>query len=150
MTLQTGTSVPAGDRRVGEGIRPQPSRARRAAPVFVRIPRIDVQRIPSPPRMPAAEQVSKDPELLEARGAHIDFFDPFVPEIPPTREHAALTGRKSEPWSGALAGRYDAVLVATDHDGVDYAALVESAALVVDTRNVCRRAGIQSPKVVPA
>jgi UDP-N-acetyl-D-glucosamine dehydrogenase len=89
-------------------------------------------------------------ELLEARGAHVDYFDPFVPDIPPTREHAPLTGRTSRPWSADLAGLYEAVLIATDHDGVDYGAVVASAALVVDTRNVCRRAGIHSPKVVLA
>jgi UDP-N-acetyl-D-glucosamine dehydrogenase len=89
-------------------------------------------------------------ELLEGRGAHVDYFDPFVSEIPPTREHAALAGRKSRCWSRDLSGQYEAVLIATDHDGIDYGAIVESAVLVVDTRNVCRRAGIQSPKVVLA
>jgi UDP-N-acetyl-D-glucosamine dehydrogenase len=89
-------------------------------------------------------------ELLEARGATVDFFDPFVPVIHRTREHAALTGRKSEPWSDDLAARYDAALIVTDHDGVDYHAIVEHAALVVDTRNVCRRAGIESQKLVLA
>jgi UDP-N-acetyl-D-glucosamine dehydrogenase len=89
-------------------------------------------------------------ELMERRGAHVDYFDPFVPEIPPTREHAALAGRKSRCWSRDLAGQYEAVLVATDHDGIDYKAVVKSAALVVDTRNICRRAGIQSPKIVLA
>jgi UDP-N-acetyl-D-glucosamine dehydrogenase len=36
------------------------------------------------------------------------------------------------------AGSYDCVLIATDHSGVDYAALVERAHLVVDTRNATR------------
>ena len=89
-------------------------------------------------------------ELLEARGADVRFFDPFVPVIPPTREHATLTGRRSESWSSGLGGEHDAVLIVTDHDDVDYAALVASAPLVVDTRNVCRRVGIHSGKVVLA
>jgi UDP-N-acetyl-D-glucosamine dehydrogenase len=42
------------------------------------------------------------------------------------------------------------VLIVTDHDCVDYRALVESAALVVDTRNACRKAGVHSPKVTLA
>jgi UDP-N-acetyl-D-glucosamine dehydrogenase len=41
-------------------------------------------------------------------------------------------------------------LIATDHDTVDYKALVENAALIVDTRNAFRRAGAISTKVVPA
>jgi len=73
-----------------------------------------------------------------------------VPVIPPTREHAGLTGRKSQPWSENLASCYDAVLIVTDHDGVDYRAIVKHAALVVDTRNACRRAGIRSPNLVKA
>ena len=89
-------------------------------------------------------------ELLEQRGATADFFDPFVRTIPPSREHATLTGRGSQPWSTVLAGGYDAALIVTDHDNVDYASLVASARLVVDTRNACRRAGIASDKVVRA
>jgi UDP-N-acetyl-D-glucosamine dehydrogenase len=73
-----------------------------------------------------------------------------VPEIPPTREYQALKGRKSvELTSGAIAG-YDAVLVATDHDRVDYADLLRNAALIVDTRNVFGRLGLSAPHVVKA
>jgi UDP-N-acetyl-D-glucosamine dehydrogenase len=89
-------------------------------------------------------------KLLESRGASVDFFDPLVPVIPHTREHQALTGRKSQRWSKTLSSDYDAVLIVTDHDDVDYVSIVEHAKLVVDTRNACRRAGIQSPKVVLA
>jgi UDP-N-acetyl-D-glucosamine dehydrogenase len=89
-------------------------------------------------------------ELLEARGAEVAYHDPFVPVIPLSREHAALTGRRSEAWSPDLARRFDAALIVTDHDGVDYAALVESTPLVVDSRNACRRAGVCSANVVLA
>ena len=34
-------------------------------------------------------------ELLEARGAHVDYHDTYVPVIPHTREHDALAGRES-------------------------------------------------------
>jgi UDP-N-acetyl-D-glucosamine dehydrogenase len=89
-------------------------------------------------------------ELIEARGAIIEYYDPLVPKIPPTREHAGLTGRKTELWTASLASRYDAVLIVTDHDCVDYRAIVEHASLIVDTRNACRRAGLKSPKIVLA
>lgn len=89
-------------------------------------------------------------ELIEARGAHTAFYDPFVPLIPHTREHAGLTGRTSEPWSDTLSSKFDAVLIVTDHDGVDYGALVANAPLVVDTRNACRKAGIDAANVVLA
>jgi UDP-N-acetyl-D-glucosamine dehydrogenase len=77
-------------------------------------------------------------ELLERRGADVGYFDPFVPEIPPTREHAELAGRSSVPWAGVTAGGWDAAVVVTDHDGVDYPALARAVPLVVDTRNVMK------------
>jgi UDP-N-acetyl-D-glucosamine dehydrogenase len=89
-------------------------------------------------------------QLIEARGARTAFFDPYVPVITETREYKSLAGRKSEPWSETLSSKYDAVLIVTDHDAVDYAGVVENAVLVVDTRNACRRAGISSTKVVLA
>jgi UDP-N-acetyl-D-glucosamine dehydrogenase len=89
-------------------------------------------------------------DLLEARGAKTAYYDPFVPIIPRTREHQSLAGRKSEPWSDRLAAHFDAVLIVTDHDGVDYRAIADHAPLVVDTRNACRRAGVTSPHLVHA
>jgi UDP-N-acetyl-D-glucosamine dehydrogenase len=89
-------------------------------------------------------------ELLEARGAEVVFHDPFVPVIPPTREHASLSGRCSVAWSEDLAASYDATLIVTDHDGVDYQAIVDHAPLVVDTRNACRRAGAHADNLVLA
>jgi UDP-N-acetyl-D-glucosamine dehydrogenase len=89
-------------------------------------------------------------ELLEARGAKVDFHDPFIPVISPTREHAALTGRRSLPLSADTLRAQDVVLIATDHDAVDYGLVVEQARLVVDTRNVCSRAGLSGGNIVKA
>lgn len=89
-------------------------------------------------------------EILERRGAHLAYFDPHVPRIPITREHAELAGRESKAWKTDLSSEFDAVLIVTDHDEVDYIALVENASLVIDTRNACRKAGISSDKVVLA
>lgn len=89
-------------------------------------------------------------ELLEARGAKVNFHDPFIPIIPPTREHAALTGRRSLPLSVDTLRRHDVALIATDHDAVDYGLLVAHARLVVDTRNACSRAGLSGGNIVKA
>ena len=88
--------------------------------------------------------------LLDARGAETAYYDPFVPEIPMTREHPALAGRKSVAWRDDLTAGYDAALIVTDHDGVDYPAILRHAALVVDTRNACRRAGADGENLVLA
>jgi UDP-N-acetyl-D-glucosamine dehydrogenase len=87
-------------------------------------------------------------EMLEGRGAKVAFHDPYIPEIRPSREHASLTGRKSVALD--TLGAFDAVLILTDHDGLDYAAIGAQAKLVVDTRNALARAGYAGPNVVAA
>jgi UDP-N-acetyl-D-glucosamine dehydrogenase len=42
------------------------------------------------------------------------------------------------------------VVIATDHDAVDYRLVVENARLVIDTRNVCARNGLTAANVVKA
>ncbi len=89
-------------------------------------------------------------DLMEERGATCDFHDPFITAIPPTREHAALAGRASTALDAKTLAAYDAVLVSTDHDGVDYALIAAHAPLIVDTRNVFARLGLSNDRVVKA
>ena len=89
-------------------------------------------------------------ELIEERGGKADYHDPLVPEIPATRAHGALKGRLSVPFDETAVRGYDAVLVSTDHDGVDYAALGRWAPLIIDTRNVFARNGISAPHIFKA
>ncbi len=89
-------------------------------------------------------------EIMEKRGAHVEFHDSYIPVVTPTREHPEMSGRKSVPLTAEEISSYDAVLIATDHDDVDYPFLVAHARLVVDTRNACARAGTVSDKVVKA
>ena len=77
-------------------------------------------------------------EQIEARGGTVDYYDPFVPEIPSMREHIEMAGRKSVAFDPALFASYDAALICTDHDGVDYAAVAGAVELVVDTRNALK------------
>ena len=89
-------------------------------------------------------------ELLQERGAAVDFYDPFVPVLPSTREHASLAGMKGVNWRPADFKRYDAALICTDHDAVDYGAVVKNARLVVDTRNATRGVKAGRGKIVQA
>jgi UDP-N-acetyl-D-glucosamine dehydrogenase len=75
-------------------------------------------------------------------GAEVDYFDPHIPEITPTREHAAWTGTKSIVWSKEAVKGYDCVLIATDHRAADLKGLLEVADLVVDTRNAVVKRGL--------
>lgn len=89
-------------------------------------------------------------ELLQKRGVAVDFHDPFVAEIPPTREHASLAGRQSVPLSEEAIAAYDAVLISTDHDDVDYSMLCRVAKVIVDTRNAIGRRGLHAELLVKA
>jgi UDP-N-acetyl-D-glucosamine dehydrogenase len=75
-------------------------------------------------------------DLLGKRGATVSYYDPFVPVIRPTREHPHWTGTQSVSWDQPTIAGYDAVLVATAHQVVNYQELAEWAPLIVDTRNV--------------
>nr|WP_281262086.1 nucleotide sugar dehydrogenase [Azospirillum thermophilum] len=76
--------------------------------------------------------------LLEGRGAVVDYHDPHVPQIPPTREHSCFAGRRSVPLTADGLAGYDAALICTDHDAVDYRLLADGVPLIVDTRNAMR------------
>lgn len=89
-------------------------------------------------------------ELLEKHGAICDAHDPFVATIPRTREHAKLAGRRSVQLKAKVISSYDAVLITTDHDSIDYTLVVRNARLVIDTRNACARAGTTGSNVVKA
>jgi UDP-N-acetyl-D-glucosamine dehydrogenase len=89
-------------------------------------------------------------ELIEARGAAVDYHDPHIAELPTTRRHGSLAGRRSVALTPENLRGYDAVLIATDHDNVDYRLVVDHAKLVVDTRNVCAKAGIVNDRIIKA
>jgi UDP-N-acetyl-D-glucosamine dehydrogenase len=89
-------------------------------------------------------------EMLEARGATVAFHDPYVTEIPPTRDHASLVGRRSVDLDDKTLSEFDAVLIVTDHDAVDYELLVAHSRLVVDTRNVMRNVAAHRDRIVKA
>jgi UDP-N-acetyl-D-glucosamine dehydrogenase len=77
--------------------------------------------------------------LLQKRGALISFSDPHVPSI--RLENGATLAENSAALKPA-----DCVVIVTDHSGFDYKALVQQAALIVDTRNALK--GITSDKIV--
>lgn len=77
-------------------------------------------------------------ELLKGLGAEVAYYDPHVPIIRPTREHAHWTGTKSVTWDKATVGSFDAVIVATAHKVVNHADLAIWSHCIVDTRNAMK------------
>ena len=71
-------------------------------------------------------------DLLQAKGAHIDYSDPHVPVFPRKRDyHFDL---HSVTLTGDSIASYDCVVLATDHDSFDYVLLQQHAQVTVDTR----------------
>jgi UDP-N-acetyl-D-glucosamine dehydrogenase len=74
-------------------------------------------------------------DRLEQKGAVVEYNDPYVPVIKPTREHPHLAGRQSVP----LLSDYDLILLCTnhreyiDHDFSDY------GIPLVDTRSCLKK-----------
>jgi UDP-N-acetyl-D-glucosamine dehydrogenase len=77
-------------------------------------------------------------EILQKRGAEFDYNDPFFPHLHKMR-HYDYSHMKSVPLNPETLGKYDAVIIATDHSTYDYGAIVDAAKLVVDSRNATRR-----------
>ena len=74
-------------------------------------------------------------EMLTERGAKVAYYDPYVPVIKPTREHAHWAGTKSVVWNKEAISAFDLVLIATNHACVDYQELANWTSCIVDTRN---------------
>jgi UDP-N-acetyl-D-glucosamine dehydrogenase len=85
--------------------------------------------------------------LLRAQGAIVEYYDPLVSIIPPTRENPQWTGKSSTPFNGESFGAADAVVIATAHRSVDHRQILAWSPLVIDTRDAVRR---QSAEPIPA
>ena len=74
-------------------------------------------------------------DLIQAKGGHPYYFDPYIPELPPTREYIQYRGMKSIAWDRVSLTQFEAAVIVTAHDNISYGDLVDSIPLIVDTRN---------------
>jgi UDP-N-acetyl-D-glucosamine dehydrogenase len=72
-------------------------------------------------------------EMLMALGAEVNYHDPHVPVFPKLREHDLQL--ESIELNSNSTQEQDCIVIATDHESVDYQ-LLKAARLVVDTRGV--------------
>lgn len=75
-------------------------------------------------------------DKLVELGAEIEYYDPWIPEIPPSREHMNWKGKKSVPWAESTIKQFDGVIIVTDHNNVNYEELKTWSSCIVDSRNV--------------
>src|SRR6516164_6801123 len=78
--------------------------------------------------------------LLKKLGAEVSYSDPYVPEV----RLDSIDLRSQDALSSAK--KADCCVIITDHSNFDYKGLVDSASLIVDTRNALR--GFESDKIV--
>ena len=89
-------------------------------------------------------------DLLKAQGAEISFYDPHIPVVSPTREHAEYTGMKSIEWNQQTVSAADLVLISTNHAKVNLNELAAWAPCIVDTRNAMASIPTKSGQVTKA
>lgn len=75
-------------------------------------------------------------EQLLSRGAVLEYHDPYIPVY--HDEHDPGIQMRSVEITAKSLATYDAVLISTDHDDVDYDLVVQHSKLVVDTRNATK------------
>ena len=78
-------------------------------------------------------------EKFKDRGAEVRYYDPFVPEIRPSREFSHWSGQTSVEWKEEVIKDFDVVVISTAHENVNYEELGLWAQRIVDTRGVMRR-----------
>lgn len=81
-------------------------------------------------------------EQLQGLGCEVSYNDPFFPKVGHGRKYAL--NMESTPLE--RVAEFDCVLIATDHSVYDMESIVDTAKLVVDSRNATRH--LQSPNIV--
>lgn len=71
-------------------------------------------------------------ELLQKKGAHVDYSDPHVPCFPAMRSHHF--DLYSVEITPECLQHYDCVVLATAHQAFDYSLIANHAKLIIDTR----------------
>ncbi len=93
---------------------------------------------------PAAEIL----DIISDLGGQVQYHDPHVPAFPRMRKHAMEL--RSVPLTKDELSKYDAVVIVTNHDAVDYEAIATHAKLVIDTRNALKNLRGRGAQIVKA
>ena len=70
-------------------------------------------------------------EILKKRSAHVLYHDPLIPYL----KFAGLN-YKSLPLTQANLGKFDCVVIATDHSKLNYGSILRNSRLIFDARNI--------------
>ncbi|MFZ2491330.1 MAG: nucleotide sugar dehydrogenase [Thermoanaerobaculia bacterium] len=87
-------------------------------------------------------------QLLEERGATVQYCDPFIPKSHPGRKHDVVL--ETRPCSAEEFAKHDVVMLLTAHSAFKDQELYRDAKLVIDTRNVVTAEAVKSGKLFRA
>lgn len=69
--------------------------------------------------------------ILENRGANVEYYDPYVPTVEINGKfHHSVIFEKIDFF------KYDAVVLLTSHNGIDYQKVLDNSKILIDTRNI--------------
>jgi UDP-N-acetyl-D-glucosamine dehydrogenase len=81
--------------------------------------------------------------LLQKKGATVEYHDPYIPTL---KTHDDIV-MHSVPDVMAAVRAADCVVIVTNHKVYDYAAILDAASFIYDSRNALGKMGKKSPKV---
>lgn len=84
-------------------------------------------------------------DLLIKENAKVDYNDPFIKAIPPTRKYNF--NLRSVDLTPENLHKYDVVILSTNHSQYDYKIIYENSNLIIDTRNAFNIKTINNEKV---
>jgi UDP-N-acetyl-D-glucosamine dehydrogenase len=83
--------------------------------------------------------------LLQQKGGKVSYHDPYIPHV--SHDDWKIDSIKDGDLMKAVKAA-DVVVIVTNHKVYDYKAILDSAKLIVDTRNALGKLGVKNPKVV--
>ena len=88
-------------------------------------------------------------QLLQQQGTQVEYHDPYAPVCANHRHYPEIQ-LASVPLTKEVLQQFDAVVIATDHDNVDYELVANHAPRIIDTRNVLAARGLTTQNLVTA
>lgn len=82
--------------------------------------------------------------------AEVDYFDPLVEAIPDQGDYLYLPAMRSISTEALTKDNFDACLIVTDHDDIDYSMITDMEIPIIDTRNVIERKNLSLRNVMKA
>ncbi len=87
-------------------------------------------------------------KLLSEKGAVINYNDPWIPELKPTRKYNFQM--TSTPITPEVLAEMDAAIIVTDHSDYDVEEIVKFSRIVIDTRNATKDVKDKRDKIIMA